>query len=97
MAKKALAGAPGNEVIRAAYQQIERSLFADLSRVLLTQYRVPTLQKSKDEIARTPCRPRSVTWSTASTAAGTCSRSCASRRCARSRLSSPSAHLPTRA
>ena len=54
MAKKALAQAPANEAIKKAYQEIERGLFAELSRTLLGRFRVPKLLKPRDELARLP-------------------------------------------
>jgi hypothetical protein len=54
MAKKALAEAPSSESIKKAYQEIERGLFAELSRTLLARFRVPRLLKPRDELAATP-------------------------------------------
>ena len=54
MAKKAVAQAPSSEAIKKAYQEIERGLFAELSRTLLTRFRVPRLLKPKDELAALP-------------------------------------------
>jgi hypothetical protein len=54
MAKRALADAPANEAIKKAYQEIERGLFAELSRTLLARFRVPKLLKPRDELAATP-------------------------------------------
>ncbi len=54
MAKKAISQAPQNDAIKKAYQEIERGLFAELSRTLLARFRVPKLLKERDELARTP-------------------------------------------
>lgn len=50
LVKQALAHAPGDETVRKAYQEIERALFAELSRTLLKKYRVPRLAKKREEI-----------------------------------------------
>jgi hypothetical protein len=53
LARKALAEAPADDDVKKVYQQIERSLFAELSRTLLARFRVPKLLKSREELART--------------------------------------------
>jgi hypothetical protein len=52
LARRALEAAPADESIQRAYQEIERGLFAELSRTLLAKFRVPKLLKSKDELAQ---------------------------------------------
>jgi hypothetical protein len=51
LARRAVERAPSDEAIKAGYAAIERSLFAELSRRLLTRYRVPKLLKSAQELA----------------------------------------------
>ena len=51
LAKQALDAAPSDERIRKAYLDIERALFAELSRTLLSRYRVPRLAKPAQELA----------------------------------------------
>lgn len=48
--KQALDHAPGDEALKKLYRELERSLFAELSRTLLTTYRVPKLLKSPAEL-----------------------------------------------
>jgi hypothetical protein len=50
LARRALEAAPESDAIKRAYHEIERSLFAELSRTLLAKFRVPRLLKSKDEL-----------------------------------------------
>jgi hypothetical protein len=50
LVKRALAAAPGDESVRTAYQEIERALFAELSRALLKKFRVPRLAKKPEEL-----------------------------------------------
>jgi uncharacterized protein DUF4388 len=47
---RALAMAPGDGSLRALYRELERAVFAELSRDLLTRFRVPRLLKSRDEL-----------------------------------------------
>ncbi len=54
LAKQALAEAPSSEPIRKAYQELERGLFAELSRTLLARFCVPRLLKSREELQRLP-------------------------------------------
>ncbi|MBI4317442.1 MAG: DUF4388 domain-containing protein [Chloroflexi bacterium] len=49
-ARRALEAAPTDEDIKKSYAELERSLFAELSRSLLKQFRVPKLAKKKEEI-----------------------------------------------
>ncbi len=49
-AKQALDAAPHDERIRKAYHDIERTLFAELSRSLLGKYRVPRLVKRAQDL-----------------------------------------------
>jgi hypothetical protein len=51
LARRALDAAPSDATIKTGYAAIERGLFAELSRKLLTRYRVPKLLKSADELA----------------------------------------------
>ncbi len=50
LVKQALAAAPGDDAVRRTYQEIERALFAELSRALLKKFRVPRLAKKREEI-----------------------------------------------
>lgn len=52
LAKQALEAAPADERIRKAYLDIERALFAELSRTLLSRYRVPRLARPPEELAQ---------------------------------------------
>jgi len=51
LARRALEAAPADEHIKRTYQELERSLFAELSRALLKKFRVPRLLKAKEELA----------------------------------------------
>jgi hypothetical protein len=51
MARQALQAAPNDEGLKGAYAAIERQVFAELSRTLLSRYRVPKLLKSQEELA----------------------------------------------
>jgi len=46
----ALSLAPDNEAVRELHRQLERSVFAELSRTLLSEFRVPRLLKQPDEL-----------------------------------------------
>jgi hypothetical protein len=52
LARQALALAPESEAIKQAYAEIERGLFAELSRQMLSRFRVPRLLKSREELAQ---------------------------------------------
>lgn len=47
----ALESKPDDDEVRALFREIERSLFAELSRDLLSSFRVPKLLKSQEELA----------------------------------------------
>jgi hypothetical protein len=51
LAGRALTVAPEDVDVRGLYRELERSIFAELSRDLLTRFRVPRLLKSRDELA----------------------------------------------
>jgi hypothetical protein len=51
LAGRALTAAPEDVDVRVLYRELERSIFAELSRDLLTRFRVPRLLKSRDELA----------------------------------------------
>lgn len=51
LARRALEAAPGDAEVKKAHHELERALFAELSRALLTRFRVPKLLKQQDELA----------------------------------------------
>jgi hypothetical protein len=53
-AKAALDVSPGNSEVLRVYQELERKLFAQLSRSLLTRFRVPKLLMKMDELEKIP-------------------------------------------
>jgi hypothetical protein len=57
LARQALEAAPGDEDVRRTYQEVERALFAELSRTLLGKYRVPKLVKQAGELAALELSP----------------------------------------
>jgi hypothetical protein len=52
MARMAVAGEPDNAAFQKLHRDLERSLFAELSRDLLASFRVPRLLVSRQEIER---------------------------------------------
>lgn len=50
LVSRALAGDPENEDVRALQRELERAVFAELSRDLLAEFRVPKLLKSREEL-----------------------------------------------
>lgn len=50
MARRAMEAAPEDPEVKRKYQELERKLFAELSRTLLSQYRVPRLLKGKEDL-----------------------------------------------
>jgi hypothetical protein len=51
LARRALELAPASEAVKKAFHEIERALFAELSRTLLAKFRVPRLLKTREELA----------------------------------------------
>jgi hypothetical protein len=50
LARQAFEAAPGDAEIKKVFQSLERALFAELARKLLTKFRVPRLAKRREEI-----------------------------------------------
>jgi Domain of unknown function (DUF4388) len=51
LARRALDAAPEDDQLKKGYAAVERAVFAELSRTLLTQFRVPRLLRSSQELA----------------------------------------------
>jgi hypothetical protein len=52
LAKRALEQEPEDPALQKLHRELERALLAELSRDLLTRYRVPRLLKTRDELAK---------------------------------------------
>jgi hypothetical protein len=50
LARRALDAAPEDEQLKKGYASVERTVFAELSRAMLTQFRVPRLLRSSEEL-----------------------------------------------
>jgi hypothetical protein len=50
LARRALDAAPEDEALKKGYAAVERAVFAELSRTMLTQFRVPRLLRSSEEL-----------------------------------------------